>query len=150
MSKIWNKHCFFKIRNWQTQVSIISYLPIRGGLIFIEKCQIFQCKTKCKQKIKLSRASELQNLKKQWSQKKLFENILIKIEFLLSFRIKTGKIFKSQEYEITSNLNLAVSVCVKCHTEKSCLKDFGGSWVLTSSRYKIFTCQKYEMNSNSI
>ena len=58
-------NCFLKIQNWQTQLSIISCLPIRSGLIFIEKCQIFQCKTKCKKKINLSRASELQNLKKQ-------------------------------------------------------------------------------------
>ena len=29
-----------------------------------------------------------------------------------------GKIFKCQKYGITSNLNTAVSVCVKCHTKK--------------------------------
>ena len=63
---------------------------------------------------------------------------------------KRGKIFECQEYEITSNLNLAVSVYVKCHTEKSYRKDFDWNWVLTSSRGKIFTCQKYEISSNLI
>ena len=70
--------------------SVLSLVYIRSGLIFIEKCQIFQCKTKCKQKIKLSRASELQNLKKQWSQKKLFENSLIKIEFFTFIQNQNG------------------------------------------------------------
>ena len=45
--------------------SVSSVVYIKSGLIFIEKCQIFQCKTKCKQKIKLSCVYEFQILKKQ-------------------------------------------------------------------------------------
>ena len=46
--------------------SVLSLVYIRSGLIFIEKCQIFQCKTKCKQKIKLSCVCDFHLLKFQW------------------------------------------------------------------------------------
>ena len=57
-------------------------------------------------------------------QKKVIEKILIRMSSYFIQSQKRGKIFECQEYEITSNLNLAVSVCVKCHTEKSYRKDF--------------------------